>query len=103
MSLKNCPDCGGDLGRSATKCRCGWLAPGSHKSFSGQAGTPCAADPNCKYFGRLWVRTIEHNQRLCVDHYYIAVEKDRSLLLDGVVPPVKVMAGVTPKPVAGRD
>jgi hypothetical protein len=38
-----------------------------------------------------------------VDHYYIAVEKDRSLLLDGVVPPVKVMAGVTPKPVAGRD
>jgi len=24
VSLKNCPDCGSDLGRNATKCRCGW-------------------------------------------------------------------------------
>jgi hypothetical protein len=101
MSLKNCPDCGGDLGRAASKCRCGWIAPGA-KPFNGQAGTPCAADPNCKYFGRLWVRTLPHDKRLCVDHYYIAIEQDRSLLLDGVVPPSK-MVGVTPKPVAGRD
>jgi hypothetical protein len=100
MSLKNCPDCGGDLGRSATKCRCGWLAPSA--GVVRQGGTPCAADPNCKYFGRLWVRTLEHHQRLCVDHYYIAVEKDRSLLVGGVVPPQK-MPNVAPKPVAGRD
>ena len=26
LERKLCPDCGGDLGKSATKCRCGWKA-----------------------------------------------------------------------------
>jgi len=26
IARKLCPDCGGDLGKSATKCRCGWKA-----------------------------------------------------------------------------
>lgn len=50
----------------------------------------------------MWVRSIGHNERLCVDHYYIAVNKDPSLLDSGVIPPQK-MPGVTAKPVCGRD
>jgi hypothetical protein len=103
MSLKNCPDCGGDLGRGAVKCRCGWCVPGTTKSPSERPAVPCAADPSCRYGGRLWIRSIGHNERLCVDHYYKAVDKDPSLLGAAVIPPQKMMPGVKPKPVAGSS
>jgi hypothetical protein len=38
MTLKACPDCGGDLGRSADKCRCGWRAT----SYFPKLISPCA-------------------------------------------------------------
>jgi hypothetical protein len=102
MSLKNCPDCGGDLGRGAVKCRCGWVAAGVPKGPTEKPAVPCAADPGCRYAGRLWVRSIGHNERLCVDHYYAALAKDPSLCGTPVIPPQKMMAGVTPKPVSGQ-
>lgn len=46
----------------------------------------CAADINCKYAGRLWIRTLNPNERVCVPHYYAALEQDRSLARDPVVP-----------------
>jgi hypothetical protein len=38
--LKNCPDCAGALGRSAQKCRCGWIRPGAAAQPS-QPAVPC--------------------------------------------------------------
>ena len=99
MSLKNCPDCGGDLGRGAVKCRCGWTVPGT----SGPAKTgeiPCAADKSCRYSGRMWLRTLAPTERVCVNHYYLAIDQDRSMAHDNPVPP---KGGVfkTAKPVSG--
>lgn len=99
MSLSACPDCGGSLGRNALKCRCGWMSGSAQVASSG--GIPCAADPGCRYYGRLWVRTLNHDQRLCVDHYYRAIENDPSLIKDGVIPP-RLMRGVTAKNVTGE-
>jgi len=45
------------------------------------------------------VSTLQHNERLCVNHYYDALERNRDLRFDDTVPPR--MAGVTAKPVAG--
>lgn len=101
MSLSACPDCGGNLGKNALKCRCGWMSGSAQVASSG--GIPCAADPGCKYFGRLWTRNLEHHQRICVDHYYIAIQLDGSLAGEPVIPPVPLMRGVVAKPVAGRD
>ena len=50
-------------------------------------GVRCAADSGCKYLGRLWIRTLKPNERVCVPHYYQALEQDRSLARDPVVPP----------------
>lgn len=52
-----------------------------------RAGVPCAADANCPNAGRMWLRTLPHDERICVPHYYRAVEADRSLAMDPVVPP----------------
>ena len=64
------------------------------------AGVPCAADPACRYFGRLWVRSLLPNERICVDHYYIAINNDGSLAREPVIPPK--MGWVPAKPIAGE-
>ena len=97
MSLSACPDCGGNLGKNAMKCRCGWATAAAQSESAG--GTPCAADPTCRYFGRLWTRNYLPHQRICVDHYYIAINRDGSLARDSVIPPK--MAGLHAKPVSG--
>ena len=63
--------------------------------------TPCAADPTCRYTGMLWVRTLQHDQRICVDHYYIAIKQDRSLI-GPTVPPKTRMVGIPAKAVSGE-
>jgi hypothetical protein len=50
---KFCPDCGGDLGKSATKCRCGWVASIYTSTSAGHR--QCAHDPKCQYPGRMKV------------------------------------------------
>ena len=40
----------------------------------------CAADPNCRYSGRMWIEGLEQKQRLCVNHYYIALDKIRNAI-----------------------
>jgi hypothetical protein len=65
-------------------------------------GVPCAADRLCRYYGRLWTRNLLPTERICVDHYYIAVNQDGSLAGEPVIPP-KPLHTVTAKPVAGRD
>jgi len=61
---------------------------------------PCAANEACRYPGRLWIRTLAPDKRLCIDHYYRALEADHSLAFDETVPPRHRMLA---KPVAGRD
>lgn len=60
--------------------------------------TQCAADLACRFAGMLWVRTLPPDQRICVDHYCIAIQRDRSLIGDTVPPK---MSGVVAKPVSG--
>jgi hypothetical protein len=50
-------------------------------------GVPCAADRLCRYYGRLWTRNLQPNERICVDHYYIAINQDGSLAGEPVIPP----------------
>lgn len=50
-------------------------------------GIPCAGNAECRFPGRLWVSTLPRNERLCVFHYYRALERDHSLADDGTVPP----------------
>ena len=50
-------------------------------------GTQCAGNPECKFPGRLWVSTIRRDERLCVNHYYRALEANHSLIEDSTVPP----------------
>jgi hypothetical protein len=99
MSLKNCPDCGGNLGTSATKCRCGWTAPGASTRSGERANVPCAAHPGCRFAGMLWVPSLQPNERLCVNHYYAVLESHPEFKRSPTVPPK--MGGVSPKPVAG--
>jgi hypothetical protein len=99
MSLSACPDCGANLGRNAIKCRCGWAS--GPQASGGERLTPCAGNPSCKYAGRMWIRSLQPNERICVDHYYIAVQNDGSLAGDPVIPPR--MGGLRAKPVAGRE
>lgn len=70
-ALTACPDCGGNLGKNATKCRCGWKAPGAVQAevAAEKRITPCAADPACRYPGLMWVRSLRPDQRICVIHY----------------------------------
>jgi hypothetical protein len=82
---RKCPDCAAPL-KSPLKCRCGWKAPVVGEGFTRQ-GIPCAGHQDCKFPGRVWVSTLARNERLCVFHYYRALEADHSLIEDGTVPP----------------
>lgn len=99
MSLSACPDCGGNLGRDAQKCRCGWKSGAAQSESNG--GTPCAADPACRYFGRLWNRNLLPHQRICVDHHYIAINQDTTLAHCPTIPPAPLRI-VNPKNVTGE-
>lgn len=94
--LTACPDCGGNLGRSATKCRCGWKAPVVLQAHAAaeKKMTPCAADPSCRYPGLMWVSGLNPNQRICVVHYGRHPERHYDDM------PQK-MINVQAKPVAG--
>jgi hypothetical protein len=100
MSLSACPDCGASLGRNASKCRCGWVTGPAKSEATG--GTPCAADPSCRYYGRLWNRNLLPHQRICVDHHYIAINQDTTLANCPTIPPAPIRTLIA-KPVAGRD
>ena len=97
--MSRCPDCGSTLGKDATKCRCGWKSlQAVLREEGGPRFTPCAGNPACRYPGRMFVTGLDPNQRLCVNHYYIALEngaKDAD--------PPRRMLGVVAAPVAGRD
>lgn len=64
------------------------------------AGVPCAADPACRYYGRLWNRNLLPHQRICVDHHYIAINQDTTLAGQPTIPPAPLRI-VKPKNVAG--
>lgn len=51
-----------------------------------QQYTKCAADSACRFAGRLWIPSLPKDQRICVDHYYRALENDRSLVGAPTVP-----------------
>jgi hypothetical protein len=69
-----CPECHGHL-KDPAKCRCGWMAPQAAQAAVNPGHVPCAGDPNCRYVGRLLVEGMDQNKRLCVDHYYQALER----------------------------
>ena len=60
----------------------------------------CAAHPMCRFPGRLWISSLQAGQRVCVVHYYQAIDKDTSIYRDDVVPP-KGAGVIVAKPVAG--
>ena len=60
--------------------------------------TSCAWNPACRYPGRLWVRWLQPTERICVNHYTDALQRDGSIYRDDVVPP---KMSVQAKPVAG--
>jgi hypothetical protein len=67
--------------------------------------TTCAGDPACRFPGRLWVKNLPHDQRLCINHYYDAVARDHSVAAEDTVPPktpIPRMRGVQAKAVAGE-
>lgn len=65
-----------------------------------RAFASCAADSNCRWPGRLWVRTLPHDKRICVKHYYEWIDRDHSLGDDDTVPP---KSSAVARPVAGPD
>ena len=75
------------------------MAAKKQELFHDEPRVPCAANQSCRFHGRLWVRHLLPTERLCVDHYYQALEKDPSL--KGVDPVPPKMAGVVAKPVSG--
>lgn len=79
------------------------MAAKKQELFPEKPRVPCAADPTCRFPGRLWHSQLQHHERICVDHYYIAIERNHSLADDPTVPPKQKMLGIRPKQVAGVD
>ena len=102
MKLKNCPDCAGELGKGAMKCRCGWKASSPQEAVNGRPSCPCVADPSCRFPGLMWIRTLNPDQRICVEHYYEAIFKSSDLAREEINPPSLRMRGVPAKAVAGE-
>ncbi len=98
MNRVACPDCGSDLGPKAIKCRCGWKAAQTAMVEANPNHVPCTGDPSCRFPGRMFVAGMNPQDRLCIDHYYRAIE-------GGAVDaePPRRMLGLVPKPVAGTD
>lgn len=61
--------------------------------------TPCAS-PDCSLPGRLWLKNLPVDQRVCVNHYYRALEDNYELKDSPDVP--RRMPGVVAKPVSGE-
>ena len=68
--------------------------------FEDKPGPKCAGHPLCRFSGRLWVRTLQPDERLCVDHYYIFLSQNPDFRHDSTVPP-KGNGMIIAKPVAG--
>ena len=58
----------------------------------------CAADSACCKPGRMYVEGLNQKDRICVHHFYIALERGAQWI---ELP--RRMLGVVPKPVAGAD
>jgi hypothetical protein len=65
----HCPDCSTHLGKDRTKCRCGWAMPQLVQMQENPNHIPCAADPNCRHCGRMWVEGLPQKARICIEHY----------------------------------
>lgn len=75
--MTNCPDCGGKLGPSASRCRCGWgkpMLPAAQQN-AGPKQIQCADDQACRKPGLMWVEGLDKKARICVEHYYTRLEK----------------------------
>lgn len=64
------------------------------------AFTPCASS-GCRFPGRLWLKSLRVSERVCINHYYRALDENPDLKDSPEIPPHPKMAGVTAKPVAG--
>lgn len=64
---------------------------------------PCAGNPACRFPGRVWVSYLQHNERLCIHHYYLALDERPEIRGDDTTPPKEGrMPGVRAKAVAGE-
>lgn len=80
MPANTCPECAGKLGVKATKCRCGWVMPGTPRDVAGPAPVVIACCySNCieGAICRVWTKTGWAN--VCRTHYpRIEIEPRRS-------------------------
>lgn len=58
----------------------------------------CAADAACRKPGRMYVDGLNPQDRLCVYHFYIALDRGARW-----IEPPRRMLGVVAKPVSGND
>jgi hypothetical protein len=88
MSLPACPDCGSSIGKTATKCRCGWKSPQALQTQVAEEKkyARCVDNQMCRYPGRLWLSRLAYEERLCVDHYYEWISKYPECAKDETVP-----------------
>jgi hypothetical protein len=71
----HCPDCSAPLGKERTKCRCGWMQPQAAQVQANPNHIPCSADSACRKPGRLFVEGMKPKDRICIVHYYQAIER----------------------------
>jgi hypothetical protein len=65
IERKLCPDCGGNLGKGATKCRCGWKAVEDVSAPESKPVPTCEVMADCPYPARL----VVNGKRTCVVHH----------------------------------
>lgn len=78
-SLKNCPDCGSSLGKTAFKCRCGWKGT----AYAEPVRLISCAHDGCNSGAICSVRTNTGRANLCKAHYsaHWSVDTLRSMVL----------------------
>lgn len=72
MTLKACPDCGGNLGRDAAKCRCGWKA-----GFSSQRQVVSCAHDGCLHNAVIKEQTPTGWANFC-EHHWTRFHRERA-------------------------
>lgn len=73
--ITECPDCGGKLGKSAIKCRCGWTASfdqAKPAAKNQKTLARCQHDPKCPYPARLKAK----DKWVCVVCYDAALRQE---------------------------
>lgn len=48
---------------------------------------PCAGRSDCRFPGLLWFSRLGRNERLCINHYYTAMDQNPDLRHDPTAPP----------------